>query len=249
MPSGDPVPHDQPQSDPSQSQIKVCAACHSPLSSESVYLLHEAADASDTSIVCGPCRTRFLTLRTDLPLPANHGLYGELERELPRRATLAGGDHEAALLPQHAPAGSFSVAPAEPSIDQGMEVEAAAAAPVFEPRVSYTRAPSLSDNHQTTHPTTASLVNNNDATPFQAGSGSRRPQGAVAPSAMASSSKQYQQYDRSSVSLDPLVDITRLRVRPQGHHCLYPGASFQGTQKSGRNSYDVNVTIVVSIQS
>lgn len=43
----------------------------------------------------------------------------------------------------------------------------------------------------------------------------------------------------------PLTDITRLRVRSQGHHCLYPGATFQGTQKSGRNSYDVNVTIVV----
>ncbi|KAJ7097804.1 vacuolar import and degradation protein-domain-containing protein [Mycena belliarum] len=43
---------------------------------------------------------------------------------------------------------------------------------------------------------------------------------------------------------DPLADITRLRVRTQTHHCLYPGASFEGTQKSGRNSYDVNVTIV-----
>jgi len=43
---------------------------------------------------------------------------------------------------------------------------------------------------------------------------------------------------------DPATDITRLRVRAQRHHCLYPGATFQGTQKSGRNSYDVNVTIV-----
>ncbi|KAI5826472.1 hypothetical protein K523DRAFT_322864 [Schizophyllum commune Tattone D] len=43
---------------------------------------------------------------------------------------------------------------------------------------------------------------------------------------------------------EPLVDITYLRVRPQAHHCLYPGATFTGTQKSGRNSYDVNVTIM-----
>ncbi|KAF8911967.1 vacuolar import and degradation protein-domain-containing protein [Gymnopilus junonius] len=43
---------------------------------------------------------------------------------------------------------------------------------------------------------------------------------------------------------DPLADVTRLRVRSRAHHCLYPGAIFQGTQKSGRNSYDVNVTIV-----
>ncbi|KAH0827151.1 vacuolar import and degradation protein-domain-containing protein [Lanmaoa asiatica] len=44
---------------------------------------------------------------------------------------------------------------------------------------------------------------------------------------------------------DPATDITHLRVRAQRHHCLYPGATFQGTQKSGRNSYEVNVTIVV----
>ena len=46
--------------------------------------------------------------------------------------------------------------------------------------------------------------------------------------------------------LDPTLDITRLRVRSNGYKCLYPGASFKGTQKSGRNSYDVSVTIVVS---
>jgi glucose-induced degradation protein 4 len=50
---------------------------------------------------------------------------------------------------------------------------------------------------------------------------------------------------RSFISPSPLTDITRLRVRSQGNHCLYPGAVFQGTQKSGRSSYDVNVTIVV----
>src|SRR6266571_8590485 len=44
---------------------------------------------------------------------------------------------------------------------------------------------------------------------------------------------------------DPYIDITRIRMRSQGHHCLYPGATFQGTQKSGRNSYDVTVSIVV----
>ena len=48
-------------------------------------------------------------------------------------------------------------------------------------------------------------------------------------------------------SPNPLVDITRLRVRSPTHHCLYPGATFTGTQKSGRSSYDVNVTIVVRV--
>ncbi|TFK55104.1 hypothetical protein OE88DRAFT_1623081 [Heliocybe sulcata] len=48
----------------------------------------------------------------------------------------------------------------------------------------------------------------------------------------------------STLSPDPLIDVTRLRVRSRGCHSLYPGALFQGTQKSGRNSYDVTVNIV-----
>ncbi|KZT26421.1 hypothetical protein NEOLEDRAFT_1132477 [Neolentinus lepideus HHB14362 ss-1] len=48
----------------------------------------------------------------------------------------------------------------------------------------------------------------------------------------------------STLTPDPLVDITHLRVRSRGCHSLYPGALFQGTQKSGRNSYDVTVNIV-----
>ncbi|KAF8637337.1 hypothetical protein AX17_002838 [Amanita inopinata Kibby_2008] len=47
-----------------------------------------------------------------------------------------------------------------------------------------------------------------------------------------------------STSPDPLADITRLRIRTSTHHCLYPGATFVGTQKSGRSSYDVTVTVV-----
>ncbi|KAL9715318.1 hypothetical protein Ac2012v2_001981 [Leucoagaricus gongylophorus] len=43
---------------------------------------------------------------------------------------------------------------------------------------------------------------------------------------------------------DPLSDVTRIRLRTRATHCLYPGAIFQGTQKSGRNSYDVTVTVV-----
>ncbi|KAK7054752.1 hypothetical protein VNI00_003215 [Paramarasmius palmivorus] len=53
-----------------------------------------------------------------------------------------------------------------------------------------------------------------------------------------------QRHERPYLAPSPLTDISRLRVRSQTHHCLYPGAIFQGTQKSGRNSYDVTVTIV-----
>ncbi|KAJ3817292.1 vacuolar import and degradation protein-domain-containing protein [Lentinula raphanica] len=50
--------------------------------------------------------------------------------------------------------------------------------------------------------------------------------------------------ESSFITPSPLTDITRLRVRSQGNHCLYPGAVFKGTQRSGRSSYDVHVTIV-----
>ncbi|GAC73449.1 vacuolar import and degradation protein [Moesziomyces antarcticus T-34] len=43
---------------------------------------------------------------------------------------------------------------------------------------------------------------------------------------------------------DPLAELSRLRTPPKGRGCLYPGATFNGTQKSGRNSYDVTVRIV-----
>ncbi|KAN0065993.1 hypothetical protein ACQY0O_000085 [Thecaphora frezii] len=43
---------------------------------------------------------------------------------------------------------------------------------------------------------------------------------------------------------DPLMELSRLRSPPRGRGCLFPGASFNGTQKSGRNSYDVTVRIV-----
>ena len=69
----------------------------------------------------------------------------------------------------------------------------------------------------------------------------QRDHSLISPSSPRSSKPPLRHY-----TANPLTDITRLRVRSQGHHCLYPGATFQGTQKSGRNSYDVTVTIVVS---
>ncbi|KIK49269.1 hypothetical protein CY34DRAFT_7578 [Suillus luteus UH-Slu-Lm8-n1] len=60
----------------------------------------------------------------------------------------------------------------------------------------------------------------------------------------ASTDSHSSRMNTSCSSPNPLLDITHIRVRVQGHHCLYPGAVFQGTQKSGRNSYEVNVNIV-----
>ncbi|KAJ1030430.1 hypothetical protein NDA16_001339 [Ustilago loliicola] len=43
---------------------------------------------------------------------------------------------------------------------------------------------------------------------------------------------------------DPLLELSLLRHPLKSRGCLYPGATFNGTQKSGRNSYDVTVRIV-----
>ncbi|KAF8892485.1 vacuolar import and degradation protein-domain-containing protein [Infundibulicybe gibba] len=78
--------------------------------------------------------------------------------------------------------------------------------------------------------------------PIQTASASLSTHSHVSPTLPNSATMSYRHPSRAYP--DPLVDISRLRVRAQTHHCLHPGASFQGTQKSGRNSYDVNVTIV-----
>lgn len=43
---------------------------------------------------------------------------------------------------------------------------------------------------------------------------------------------------------NPLLDVTRARVKSLGRGCLYPGSVFKGTQTSGRSSYDVEIQIV-----
>jgi len=63
---------------------------------------------------------------------------------------------------------------------------------------------------------------------------------------IASNNRTQQRSTAAAPYPSPLADITRLRIRSCAHQCLYAGAVFQGTQKSGRNSYDVYVTIVVS---
>ena len=127
----------------------------------------------------------------------------------------------------------------------------AAAAPVTEPSTSSStpasalpRSPRLPSSTLSspvlTRPTLSPIDTSNHPSSSQAQS-ARRAELASA----SQSGYRPRSHAGPSSGLDPLLDITRLRVRSQGHHCLYPGATFQGTQKSGRNSYDVNVTIVV----
>jgi len=49
----------------------------------------------------------------------------------------------------------------------------------------------------------------------------------------------------SHTTIDPLVDITRLRVRSTGIGCLNPGETFLGIQTNQGKEHEVSVTIMV----
>ncbi|KZT68128.1 hypothetical protein DAEQUDRAFT_728162 [Daedalea quercina L-15889] len=250
MPSEHPVPaiHDQQSPDQSQGQVKLCSACHCPLSADSpntAFFLHGDTDSNETTIVCGPCHSRLVPLRGDAPLQTVE--YTNMQRVLLRRAaSLQGGHNEAPAAPRRESivhsahsqvdrcldadeemdrplSSSPSIAHVEPSTTP---VPTPPETPVVHVSARPTPAPI---DTQLAHPQPRQRISTAQLSPVQlATPSSSRPRPKVA----------------LATSPDPLSDITRLRIRSQGHHCLYPGATFQGTQKSGRNSYDVNVTIV-----
>lgn len=257
-------PHELHPQDQQQAQIKVCSSCHCPLSTDSAntpFLLQDHQDSNDTSIVCGPCRARLLAIRTtDTPVPTREGfIFAEVERTLLRRAaSLQDGDNEADERhpvsnnrPIHSPDD-------EPSLDADMDVEASlqslqalpSLSAAFESQNLHCRSPPSAAPPPLSCSTAPSpippLVAPMKSQPvYSSLVSSHSPRPPISSSSVASSSR-YRPLDHPTSAPDPYVDITRLRVRSQGHHCLYPGATFQGTQRSGRNSYDVNVTIVVS---
>lgn len=265
MPSEHIAAIQQQQPDQAQQQIKVCSSCHHPLSVDSPnapFLLYDGDDANDASIVCVPCRNSLLTHRIETPPVSSRGefLFAQVERELRRRvAELPDGGNEAHhLLPgsPNPPAQNSDFAQ-QFSLDEDIEMEHPSAS-CPQPRATlhpaaarYTLSNSATASGSSTSPRRPlRVVVNHDAVPQpnQTLASSHAAQHTLSPISRASSSR-CQPEHTTSYYADPLVDITRLRVRSQGHHCLYPGATFQGTQKSGRNSYDVNVTIVVSLVS
>ena len=52
--------------------------------------------------------------------------------------------------------------------------------------------------------------------------------------------------DLHTTTLEPLIDVTRLRVRSTGIGCLYPGETFLGIQTNQGKEHEVSVTIMVS---
>jgi glucose-induced degradation protein 4 len=267
MPSEHPPPHTQQLLEQPQQQNKVCSACHRPLSGDSntpPLLLHDGEDASDTSIICLPCRQRNYAVRLETsPVSTARGevLFAQVERELRRRAaSLQTGDNEANPLHQHGESVICPPAQLQPDRDcrddEDLELESPVTPPAHRLSISGSEQghhPSFIEGSsygssifpQTRQPLT--IVVNHGAAGLhqsQAPISSLLTHSPVTPTPWASSSRVHSAH--AAAHPDPLVDITRLRVPSQGHHCLYPGAIFKGTQKSGRNSYDVSVTIVVS---
>lgn len=253
MPSEHPAVSVQQHDEQAQQQIKLCSSCHRPLSVDSPntpFLLYDDSDANDASIVCGPCRNTFMAHRIETPpvsVARGEYLFAQVERELRRRAAaLPDGSNEAAVQqPSSTSAMAQNSDHAQFSLDEDITMEGPSTRqqqPQTPSQASITRPSVASTSSRKSLRVAVDAPHHH----HQALPTSHAVQHTITPISRASSSRSQQPQVTSSYP-DPLVDITRLRVRSQGHQCLYPGATFQGTQKSGRNSYDVNVTIVVSV--
>ena len=216
------------QQEHNQSQTKVCSSCHRALSVES----DNGAffDPNDVIILCNSCREQALSVRVN---PGGlHGIFSSLEGSVTRRSTR--NEQGNATLESHSESHLQDEYLLEEDIEMHEEFESLnPSAPIAANSVAALHSKTLPHNHNK-HLGLRIISETNTFYPTPSQSHHHRLQGSSYRSRPP------------SCSADPLIDITRIRVRSQGHHCLYPGASFQGTQKSGRHSYDVNVTIVVS---
>ena len=218
MPSEHKSPIDQHQQDQLQGQDKECPTCHAPL-------LEPATSLFMASVVCLGCRERTVPSLVSTPDVRPHRFD-------------IGTSYPVRQLPHELPIAQSTrryqdIVPA----DFDSVVSSFSASSVLESSVSYNGSSppspiysqkSLNFQYNTIpHSTLLRRQNLNSFVP--------QPYEST------------RQQSTSHSSPDPLTDITRIRIRSRGHHCLYPGAAFQGTQKSGRNSYDVNVTIVVCL--
>lgn len=252
MPSEHTLPpaHDQAQIDLTQSQIKYCSSCHSSLANDQQgppFLLQPGQDSIDNAaLICHACGSCVLPTRID----PRDGLFAEGERNLLRwAAALHDGGNEAIERHTH-PVHQHTHSSHDQTLDDEMSIEASS--PILPTPLSSRPDAIRANAHATSSdislhsvdsaPASLSIVTSHLTPAYSTHSPHVQ---APSPSSPIASSSKHR--SRPISPPDPLADITRLRVRTQGHHCLYPGASFQGTQKSGRNSYDVNVTIVVRI--
>ncbi len=218
-----------------QPQVKLCSSCRSPLSldQDPAYFFPDS-DANDHLMLCRPCKERYLlqTIQQQIhdlsqypAIPQDpHTLHPyplpPTNNDAPHASTIGSSIPEQAPVINSSPSEQLSthISPSDrPSLPK-----VAHESTVFSP-----------------HSKRAKLAISAPLAPDGLRS-AVSPTHSVSPSVRSSDTLL-----QHSPTPDPSVDITRIRVRSQGHHCLYPGATFQGTQKSGRNSYDVTVSIVV----
>ncbi|KAF8503318.1 vacuolar import and degradation protein-domain-containing protein [Russula emetica] len=202
-----------------QPQVKLCSSCRSPLSSDQdpAYFFPDS-DASDHLMLCRPCKERYL-LQTVQQQVHDLSQYSAIPQDpLPLHP-----------YPPH-PTNAPTIDESSPS--EQLSTHITPSDRPSPPKVAHESLVSSAPSKR------AKLAINAPLAPDGLRS-AVSPTHSVSPSVRSSDTPL-----QHSPTPDPSVDITRIRVRSQGHHCLYPGATFQGTQKSGRNSYDVTVSIV-----
>ena len=207
--------------DLSREQIKVCMFCRAPVSSSDAdHPAHQLLIEPDIPLLCAGCReTRTIPVRQQHPTPAGgRGSFGGSELVRPVLQLPPDGPSPTPLLTSQ-PHPSTSPLDA-PELLRSISMSSE----------SNTYMPRISDK---IHHAPKAKIQTDNVYPISRTASSE------------SSQPQKETRHDAIYSPNPLVDITRLRVRSPTHHCLYPGATFTGTQKSGRSSYDVNVTIVV----
>jgi len=241
------------QLDVQQSQTKFCSLCHTALSDAAAPVLHPLADA----LICAPCRDRIRAARQPHLSNTDQRSYRLLQSDGPpnnvyQQLRAHNTMHEAPVM-QHTRRYPQDISQVSP-ISQQQELQQSIAATTL----TYCHVPSAVSAPPTTHKlypqqlqplTIGSPPCASGSSALASATSNARTSSIVSPATYHPSTSTVVQHRRphtlAQSGYGPLVDITRLRVRSQSHHCLYPGATFGGTQKSGRNSYDVNVTIVV----
>ncbi|CAE7207872.1 unnamed protein product [Rhizoctonia solani] len=205
------------------SQIKLCGSCQSPLSDTPELVFVGPASPSDAfspGPYCSSCAERARSLVHD-------SVFGNpLGPRLRRQSTLAPMVEEPSEYSESQQPSPTTTAPADQSESrspQRMDLSPLAIGPcAFD---SHSHSHSVPSHH--VHPA-RSLTSPHSPPPSD-----REPPRDTHRSRSATLSQP-----------DPYADVTRLRLNNTRQDCLYPGAQFVGIQKSGRNSYNVSVTIV-----
>lgn len=220
-----------------QVQVKLCSHCHA------VVLEPPRNRVEGQPLLCARCEEapiqhhphhRQICLDSFLPFP----VAAAQEHNVLMEAPLGSRPQVDTIISTPLPATSF---PNAQATDPPHSVDTAHATSALHCPSSSSHTPSRSPSRPS-----ASLPDPHPKTPHHVSSHRSHPYPSQPnPHTQDNQDTSYRRF-RPPGRPDPLLDITRLRVRSQNHHCLYPGAVFQGTQKSGRNSYDVSVTILVS---